>query len=160
MEEKAVANTSSILFLAKLNRFDLLKNKFSEILIPKQVVEEIFEKDNPENLIIKKELEDFLKEKNVTNLKDFGLDKGERASLSLCLEKKIPIFISDDKKARKFARSLGIETIGIAGILLWNLENKKITKGELKNLLDDLVEMRYYISSSIYSILEKESKEN
>ena len=158
MEEKAVANTSSILFLAKINRFDLLKNKFSKILIPKQVIEEIFEKDNPENLIIKKELESFLKETEIKEIKDFRIDKGEQAALSLCMEKKISIFISDDKKARKFARSIGIETIGIAGILLWNLENKKIGKEELNNLLEELIKKDYYISSSIYAKLKEESK--
>lgn len=155
MEEKAVANTSSILFLAKLNRFDLLKNKFSEILILRQVIEEIFNKDNPENLIIKNELESFLKETEVEQIREFGIDKGERAAISLCIEKNINMFISDDKKARKFARSIGIETIGMAGILLWNLENKKIGKGELMNLLEELIKKGYYISSSIYNQLKE-----
>ncbi len=155
MEEKAVANTSSILFLAKLNRFNLLKNKFSEILIPKQVAEEIFDKNNAENLIIKKELGKFLKETEVGQIREFGIDKGERAAISLCIEKNIDIFISDDKKARKFARSIGIETIGMAGILLWNLENKKIGKGELIDLLDELIKKGYYISPSIYNILKE-----
>ncbi len=158
MEEKAVANTSSILFLAKLNRFDLLRNKFSEILIPKQVIEEIFEKNNPENLIITKELEDFLKETEIEKIREFGIGKGEQAALSLCIEKKIKIFISDDKKARKFARSIGIETIGMVGILLWNMQNKKIKREEFNSLLEELIKKGYYISSGIYKKLKEESE--
>lgn len=158
MEEKAVTNTSSILFIAKIDRFDLLKNKFSEILIPKEVLDEIFQKDAPENLIINRELINFLKKTETKNLRDFRLDKGEQAAISLCIEKDIRTFISDDKKARKFARAIGIDTMGVAGILLWNFENKKITKEEFEELLNRLIALGHYLSYNIYNQLKEKLK--
>ncbi len=153
MEKEAVANTSSLLFLAKLKRFDLAKNMFFHILIPKQVLEEIFSKNKPENVIIKNELNGFLREIEINKLKDFTLGEGEKAAISLCLEKNVRIFISDDKRARKIARSLEIETIGMAGIILYNLEISKITKKEALELIRKLIKSGYYISSQLYAIL-------
>jgi len=81
------------------------------------------------------------------------LDMGERAAISLCLEKKINIFLSDDKKARKLARGLSIETLGIAGIIKYNLEEKNISKEEAKDLINQLIKDGYYMSSILYSEL-------
>ena len=155
MKKEAVSNTSSIIFITKLNIFDLVKNMFSKILIPKEVIDEIFEKDVPENKLIKKELDEFIKNIKVKNIKEFPLDKGEQAAISLCLEKNIKTFLSEDKKARNYARSLKIETIGIPGILLWNLKNKKIKKEKCLNLVNELIKKGYYLSPNLYSEIAK-----
>ena len=148
---EAVANTSSIIFLAKINIFFLAKNIFSKILIPKQVINEIFKKDDPENRLIKNELQKFLKEVEIAKIKEFPLDEGEKAAISLCLQNHIKIFLSDDKKARRFARSLGLETIGILGIILWNLNNKKLKKEDAIKLINKLIDKGYYMPPSLYT---------
>lgn len=156
MEKEAVSNTSSLLFIAKLNRFDLLKNMFTRILIPMQVKNEIFKKDEPENMLIEKERNSFIKINEVKVIKEFGIDEGEKEAISLCLEKNIKFFISDDKKARKIARSLELETIGMAGIILYNVEERKITKEEAKELIGELIKKGYYMSGLFYAkIMEK-----
>jgi len=45
MEKRIVSNTSSLLFLAKLNRFDLLKNVYPLVLIPQEVIDEMRKKE-------------------------------------------------------------------------------------------------------------------
>lgn len=155
MEKKAVTNTSSIIFIAKLDIFHLVKNLFHQILIPKEVVKEIFEKDSPENAIIEKEFQEFLKEVEVKSIKEISIGTGERAAISYCLENNIKTFLSDDKKARKFADALGLDTIGIIGILLWNFKHKNITKKEFVKLVDALAEGDYFMSPSLYSELMK-----
>jgi len=151
MERKAVTNTSSLIFIAKLNIFDITKNLFSEIFVPKQVINEIFDKDFPENKIIKKELGKFLKEVNVKKVRDLSIGDGEKAAISYCIDKKINTFLSDDKKARRFAQSFGIETIGVLGILLFNLQNKKIKKQDFLNFFNKLIEKGYYVSPGLYA---------
>ena len=149
--KKAVSNTSSIIYLAKLDLFNLCKNMFSKILIPSEVINEIFKKDEPENIIVKKVMEEgFIKEIQVNDVKDFPLHEGEKAAISLCLEKNIPIFLSDDKRARKIANSTGIEVTGMIGIILWNLENKKIEKENCRELLNKLIEKGYFLSNHLY----------
>ena len=151
MEKEAVTNSSSLIFLAKINRLDLLKNLFKNIFISKQVTKEILDKNKPENNIIKKELNYFIKETEVKELKYLPLDEGECSAISLCLEKNIKFFLSDDKRARNFALSLGIEPIGTLGVLLKNVKNRKIEKEECKILLNKLLESGLYLSNEVYS---------
>lgn len=155
MKKEVVTNASSIVFIAKLNLFHLSKNIFLKILVPKQVVKEIFVKKTPETLLVKKEIGNFLIETEVKNIKELPLDRGEKEAISLCLEKNIKTFLSEDKKARRYARSLNLETIGILGILIWNLKNNKIEKKEFLKFLDSLIEKGYYISSELYSEIIK-----
>lgn len=151
MDKEAVTNSSSLIFLAKLGRFDLLRNIFRVVFVPKQVIKEIFDKNRPENNIIKNELNNFIKEVKIRELKSFPIDEGESSALSLCLEKKIKIFLSDDKKARNFAQSLNIETLGTLGVLLENIRNKNLEKGECKALLKKLIELGFYLAPDTYS---------
>jgi len=155
MEKEVVSNSSSIIFIAKLDIFNLAKNVFSKIIIPKAVIKELFEKSSPENEIIKRELKDFLIENEVKNIKDFPLDDGEKEAISLCLEKNIKTFLSDDKKARAYAKSLGINVLGMIGILFLNLNEKKINKKEFSSLLHKLIDIGYYISPDVYAEIIK-----
>ena len=153
MEKGIVSNASSLIFLAKLDVLKLAKNMFSRIFIPKEVLDEIFEKNKAENSLIQREVGGFLVVNAVQNVKDFPIYVGERAAISLCLEKNIKKFLSDDKRARNYARNLDIEVIGVLGILLWNLQANKINKKECLDLVNKLIEKGYYMSSDLYSEL-------
>ncbi|MBS3074508.1 hypothetical protein J4447_03580 [Candidatus Pacearchaeota archaeon] len=159
MEKEVVSNTSSVIFLAKLDIFNLAKNIFSKIIIPTEVADELFKKNSPENERIKRELNNFLIEKKVEKIKDLPLGGGERAAISLCLEREIKMFLSDDKKARVYARSLGLRSIGILGIILINLRDKKISKKEFIRLLNEWIRKGYYISPLLYAEILKEIEE-
>ena len=150
MEKEVVSNSSSLIFLAKLDIFNLAKNVFPKIIIPKKVIQELFEKDSPENELIRRELNKFLFENEVINIKELSLGEGEKEAISLCLEKKINLFLSDDKKARNYAKSLGLDVIGVLGILLYNLRERKVNKKEFLIKLNKLVDIGYYISPNLY----------
>lgn len=150
-KEKAVTNTNTLLYLAKLNLLYLAKNIFSEILITKEIMGEILKKESPENIIIENELNIFLKIVKVKKLIDPPLGIGEKSGISFCLENNIKTFLSDDKKARMHAESLGLKVKGILGILLKNLENNHISKEECEKLIKKAIEKGYYISSDLYN---------
>jgi len=148
-----VGNASSLILLAKLNRFDLLKNIFGSIIVPFTVKKELLKREEKtsEILILEKELKEFMRVVEVKKVLDLPLGDGEKEAISLCLEKNVKIFLSDDKKARKFARTFNLETIGIIGIFLKNLQNKRITKKKFLDLLEKLMEEGYYISPELYN---------
>ena len=85
MEREIISNSSSLIFIGKLRIIDLLKNMFSKIIIPEDVVDEIFKKDCSENIYLQGEIGKFIEVSKVKELKDFSLGKGEKASISLCL---------------------------------------------------------------------------
>lgn len=155
-KEAAVANTTSLIFLAKIDAYYLAKNIFPYIFVPKEVKNEILRKKSPETTVVEQEFSSFLQEVSVKELKEMPLDEGEKAALSYCLEKKINIFISDDLKARKYAHVLGIKAVGVLGILLINLKTKAITKKDFLSLLQRLIDNNYYISPQLYAELMKE----
>ncbi len=154
MKKEIVSNASSLIFMGKLNIFYLVKNLYTSILVPKEVLHEIFRYDKPENHLIEHELDSgFLKEVAVKKINEFPIHIGEKAAISLCLEKNISIFLSEDKKARKYARSLRIKTLGVLGILLMNLKLKHINKQEAKDLIQKLIEKGHYMTSELYARL-------
>ncbi len=156
--EEVVSNTSSLIFLAKLNIFHLAKNVFSKIFVPEKVINELFKKSFPENEIVRKELNNFLIIAKAKEIKELPLGLGERAAISLCLKKNIKNFLSEDKKARVYSRSLGLEPIGILGILFSNLKSKKISKKEFATLLNNWIKKGYYISPALYAEILKEAE--
>jgi predicted nucleic acid-binding protein len=155
MEKEIVSNASSIIFIGKIQIFSLVKNLFTKILLPEDIIKEIFQEEKPENPYIRKEIGKLLRIEKVKEIKDFPIDKGERASISLCIEKKIFIFLSDDKKARRYARSLGLNTMGVLGIILENLKQKRINKPEAKKLIKRLIEKGYYMGPGLYDKIQE-----
>ena len=161
MEKEVISNSSSLIFIAKLNIFHLTKNVFSKIIIPEVVIKEILSKNSPENELIQKEIDNkYININKIANIKNFPLDEGEKTAISLCLKKNIGIFLSDDKKARIYAKSWGIKVVGVLGILLSNFQEKKIDKKEFLKILDELVQVGYYISPALYSETIKKLDEN
>jgi len=151
-----VSNTSSIVFLAKLNIFYLAKNIFSKIIIPKEVFIEIMENPGYELNIIEKELDNFIQIAELKNIKELPIHLGEKAAISLCIEKNINKFLSDDKKTRDYAESLDIEVIGILGIIIKNTKDKKLKKQDALKIINDLIKNDFYISSDLYLEIIKE----
>jgi len=150
-----VSNTTTLIYLCKLNRPDLLKNTCTKIVIPQQVYEEIMfkkERYKHETALIDSLIEEkFIEVVKVTSLQNFGLDKGENAAISLCLELKPTLFFSDDKTARDVAERFGFTISGSIGVLLRNVALGKLTKKEFMTLLNRLLEHGFYLSTSAYS---------
>ena len=134
-----VSNTTTLIVLAKLNRFELLSNIFTQILISKEVKDEICVKNDD----IKKNFENcilFL----ISEITDFDcfnelirdLDKGEASAITLAIQMNFPISI-DEKRGRTIARLKNLKTVGFIGILFLNIENGFIeTKDAIEIFLD------------------------
>lgn len=148
----AVTNATVLIFLAKVSRLDLLQI-YKRILTTPEIHAEVLEKGDA--LRERHDLEKFFrsKVKVETPLKKINLDlgDGETSALSLCIERKILIFLSDDKKARKVAEILSIKAIGTVGIILENLKQNKITKQGAKKILQLLLQYSYYLSADTYA---------
>ena len=148
-----VSNASPLIFLAKIERLNLLNNY--EIVIPKQVYEEINKgaetkedaqriKTFVEKNIIKAE------ETNIINeIEQHSLGKGEKAAISLAISKKINIILLDERKARRIAKFYQLKPKGTIGILIDAWRNKKITKDELKESIKKLIEEGYRINEEL-----------
>lgn len=151
---KIVSNASPLIFLAKIGKLELLGNY--EVIIPKQVYEEI-------NKGTKTGREDAQKikslvEKSIIKAEEIGIDneiekqnlgKGEKAVISLAINKKIDVILLDERKARRIAKFYKLKPKGTIGILIEACNNNRISKQELKESLQKLLKEGYRINETL-----------
>ena len=151
--ETAVINATVLILLSKIGRLDLLRIYKSILTTPQIRVEVLGKKEAPikEKHDLERYLSNNIKVESAMRNLNLDLGHGETNALSLCVEKKILVFLSDDKKARKTAEILSIKAIGTVGIILENLKQNKVTKQEAKKILQLLLHYSYYLSADTYA---------
>lgn len=112
-----VADTSPLIFLAKLNRLDLLRKGAEEILVPPAVLGEIAEQDDEATLRIEEAQRTWLQVRPVKDLRlstmlKRELGDGEAEAIVLALETKAARIVLDDLDARRLADQLGLKPVG------------------------------------------------
>lgn len=156
---KIIFNTTPILSLLKINKLNILKELYGEIIIPYSVYKEIEVGKNKEYYLHLKKISwiEIVRATNTNLYTDFNkLDKGELEVFQLYIELKADLVVIDEKIARDLARKNGIKHTGLIGILL------KVKKLNLiENVSDLLIELKNkntFISDKIVNqILEIEN---
>lgn len=117
----AVADTSPLIFLAKVNRLTLLPELYREVFLPPAVETELRAK--PDRAW--PELDRFIASAriqapaNVTQIQSFSaLGIGEAEAIALTMEIPDAVLIMDDAEGRRMAQSLGLRVTGLLGILI------------------------------------------
>ncbi len=128
-----VSDSTTLIILENQNRFDLLSNLFASIFIPQAVWDEIHRK---KGFI----LPDFItlcpiEATDELSILLYLLDQGESEAIVLAKSKNLPLII-DEKKGRKIASNMGIQIIGLLGILYLNIKRAHISKQEAQEFLD------------------------
>ena len=118
-----VSDTSPLLFLAKLNRLDLLRQAGVEITAPNAVFREIRQHPDAASRKLEEARQSWLKARAVTDtalvkvlLAD--LDEGEAEVIALAIELGADRVLLDDLDGRRLARRIGLIPVGTLGILL------------------------------------------
>ena len=158
-----VFNTSPLIFLDRLGYLEESLSLFQTVIIPREVLAEIFVKDDK----IKKDII------NLKNRKDviFGLEtklvklykalekrlgKGEAEAISVAIEKNADLVILDDYAARKIAIELGLEVKGTLGVLRKLVENGEIEIQDIRGLYERLIEIGFRIRKDIFESIFSE----
>lgn len=158
---KVVSNSSPLIFLAKIDKLDLLKKH--EISIPKQVYEEVIkggelgrEDAHKIEQLVEKNIVKVEETETIKELEKQNIGKGEKAAISLAINKKINLVLLDERKARRIAKFYKLKARGTLGILSEAYKNKKINSKEFKELIQKLIEEGYRISEDLLFQLLKE----
>ena len=155
-----ISNASPLIYLSKINKLDLLKKLFEEIVIPEEVYEEVVIKGKEKGFLdaykVEKAVEDNwikIKENKIEReLEKFApeIDLGEIAVICLAKKMKPSLILLDDASARTIAESLGFNVKGTLYIILKAYKRRIITKKEAKNLIDELIILGFRISHEFY----------
>lgn len=136
-----IADASCLIGLNNIGRLNLLETVFQQITITPEVSQE-FGEPLPEWIMIEPATD---RQKQL--LLELEVDKGEASAIALALEKIDALLILDEKKGRKVAQSLGINTLGTLGILIKAKESGVLPL--IKPEIDKLEQSGFRISDDL-----------
>lgn len=152
MKGRVVSNTGPVIALAMIERLDLLKSIFEEVLVPDAVHSEILQGGRAGVGVRTYLRASWIRKLPVNNPVDAllrsALGEGESAVIQLAIEREADYTLIDERKARKIARGIyGLNVIGCAGVLVRAKHGRLID-----NVADELQRMRdrgYWIHENI-----------
>lgn len=147
MLETAIADTSTLIALEKLNLLDVLCKIYIEIILPESVINE-FGSPTIECYSAKKVESPLVR----LLVSDLNLGKGESEVIALASETGIKTII-DDLKARKVAETLGLKVTGTIGVLL-RAEKLGFIESAYKKT-KELREKGFYVSNELLDNISK-----
>lgn len=149
--QSIVSDTTTLIILGKLKYYHLLSNLFSKIYIPNAVMNELSKKsDGISEQIEKLDLFEIksISGKQLFHFLDEVLDKGESEAIVLANELNM-ILLIDEKKGRSIAKNMGLDIIGLLGILILNVKKNHISKEESKLILDNIKALEFRVSKKL-----------
>jgi len=157
-----ISDTSCIGYLIIIDKLFLLKDNFSDIIIPQIVHNEILQLS--EKYDLSKYLHsDWITINAIKNNKLFNqllkkVDEGESEAIVLSQEIHADLLLIDERKGTELARSFGISTIGLLGVLLLSKEQKIIPR--VQPILDELIaNTTFRITKTLYTNVLKQANE-
>lgn len=114
-----VSDTSPLNYLVLINAVELLPRLFSEVFIPTAVAEELSRPNSPQPVRtwIAAPPQWLQIRTPGTTRHSFDLDEGEAHAILLAKELGIVSFLIDERKGFQIAEALGLEPIGLLGVL-------------------------------------------
>lgn len=148
MQKIIISDTSCLILLHKIDKLQLLKSLFSEVLITSAIAAE-FGRELPEWIIIKDPANLYYQQ-----ILNTIVDPGEASAIALALEQSSSLIILDDLKARKLATELKLVFTGTLGIIIEAKLSGKIES--VKPLLIKIKQTNFYLPVELENkILDK-----
>jgi len=147
----AVADTSPLILLAKVNRLTLLQDLYGDVLIPPLVAMEVRAKPDS----TPPELDQFIGSGRIrvpqnraqVQRLSVHLGMGEAEAIALASELPGAVLIMDDAEGRRAAQRLGVRVTGVLGVLI-----KAKVRGiipAIAPILDQLVAEGFWLSEAM-----------
>lgn len=152
----AVIDSSSLIFSLKNKELlELLTKRFSPLLIPEAVFEEVIEAGKARGAPEIRGIEEFfakgiLKKEGRVKPTALGiLEEGEAEALAVAKRERITC-ISDDRKAYTVGLNIGVNVLSLSAFILFLAREERISKTKVEQLLSGLVNEGYYLKPTDY----------
>jgi len=146
-----IADSSALVALSIVNKLDVLEKLFGQVYVPRAVYDEIRKENKAESSNLAHYCKDRVLDIQASANFNISLGKGESESIVLYTEQNADFLLCDDKKAKKFAQSFGLNVIGSLGILLKAKEAKLID--EIAPLIEILRGSQIFIDDRTYELV-------
>ena len=146
-----IADSSALIALSIVDKLETLEALFGQVYVPRAVYDEIRQPHKPESVKLERYCRDKVVDVSLDANFNVSLGAGESEAILLYQEKNADFLLCDDKKAKKFARSFGVNVVGSLGILLKAKESGMIDS--IAPLLEKLRQSRIFIDANTYRIV-------
>jgi len=146
-----IADSSALVALSIVDKLDVLEKLFGKVYVPRAVYDEVSQKNKVESYKLKNYCKDRVLDIQTSANFNITLGKGESEAIVLYTEQNADFLLCDDKKAKKFAQSFGLNVIGSLGILLKAKELNLIS--EIAPLIEILKDSRIFIDEKTYALV-------
>jgi predicted nucleic acid-binding protein len=158
---RIVCNSGPLIALGILDKLNILKSLFDEVLVPEAVQKEIAQGGLKLSGVENFQRADWihiLRPKRNDALLTALLDAGEAAVIDLAREQDVRLVLIDERKARKVARDIyGLQPIGTVRVLVEAKRKNLLT--EIASSLKALRQEGYWIHDDIVQIALREAGE-
>lgn len=141
-----------MIHLSRIGRVELLRDLYDEILVPNAVLDEVVR--DPSVVLDAAFASGWLKRVTVSNRervdqieRDLG-GRGEAEVIAVALELEGAIVLIDERAARTYARSHGLQVLGTVGVVLDAKRRALIERAT--PLLDDLRRSGFWLDDATY----------
>ena len=160
-ENPVISNTSPLVGLWTLGLLHLLRDLYTEVLIPEEVQDEFLATERPVRRDALKNAPWIRTVRLTPPLDDTiypnVIHRGEAAVFDLARERGARLVILDDLEARRYAKRIGLPTKGTVGVLLEAKRSGLIAT--IKPLLDVLLENGVRLGASLVNEALQEAGE-
>lgn len=161
VNDVAIINASPFILLSKSGSIDLLPRLFKTVLMPKAVFAEIIIGHDAVSELVEHVSRSWLDVIDVpthTDVSVWNLGDGETEVLSHAFSEKLHyLALIDDRMARKCAESLGLRTMGTAGLIVSAKRNGLLPT--VRPTIENLIEKGLYLSEELIRSIYVEAEE-
>lgn len=158
---KVVVNSTPLIILGKINRLDILRNVYAEILIPRAVFDEVTVRNDEASKQLKAAGEwirvEYIKDRSEKKMYKAKLHDGEVEVMVLAKEQNADLLVIDDYAAKKTAKYLGFSVTGTLGVLLKAKEQGEIAS--VAPLISEIKNNGFYISKEVEQMVLRQAGE-
>ncbi len=153
-----VSDSSPLIALLNIQRLDLLGFLFSEIIIPPAVANEIERGEDQNSPWYSLKQSGFIHIENIQSndsrlaILELQLDLGESEAILLADQLKLPLLI-DERVGRNMAKAMGLEIVGLVGVLYALKNDSKILPDEMRALVTALEKVNFWLSNELIELL-------
>ena len=153
-----VSDSSPLIALLNIHQLDLLKHLFNQVIIPPTVASEIEAGEEIDShwFAFKKSgfirVEPLPKADKRQAILELQLDAGDTEAILLAAQLKQPLLI-DECAGRNMAKTMGLNIIGLVGVLLALKQGEHITDNDVVSIVDALEQVHFRMSKDLKNLL-------
>lgn len=160
--ERIVSDSSPLIWLSKVNRLELLRKLFGDVLVPEAVRIEVTSGKSADAYLIREAFNmGWIKAEDSpggTELVEVsGIHMGEAEAIQLARGLGA-LFLVDDREASVVARVFGVRCLGTVGVLLAALASGVLGLEEFVDCIDEMINLGFRLSVQIYRTALEEAK--